>query len=237
MAADTGANEQLRRTARQADRRRAAGTKGERLVRSELEQLVPHGWHVLDDVHWPGRPRTDLGHVLVGPGGVLVVESRSWSGTAQVRDGILDAGGYDASPDCEAVASAAAAVAALLEPRHRGFAAGVLCLARQDVPPQVVASGVTVVGRSAIVASCGSRRCVLGPAEVEAVFGHLQRVLADDVSPAPSTGGLAEPAHGPASPATPVVSASFVRLLAALLLAMTALFWLPLLAVVVAFSR
>src|SRR6478735_1410466 len=57
-----------------------AGAVGERMVADKLSELVPRGWYVLHDVHWPGRPKATLDHVLVGPGGVVVVDSKNWTG-------------------------------------------------------------------------------------------------------------------------------------------------------------
>lgn len=62
----------------------SAGADGEEQVADALTGLEQLGWVVLHDVAWPGRPRANLDHVLVGPGGVLVVDTKNWSGTVAV---------------------------------------------------------------------------------------------------------------------------------------------------------
>ena len=201
MTAGWGAEQQARQAQRRVGQKRrelavaeqqahawAAGAEGERLVAAELDKLEPYGWHVLHDVHWPGRPRANLDHVLVGPGGVIVVDSKNWSGHVEVRNGILRANGYAKSRECEAVATEVAAVAAFLEPQHRSLASGVLCLVKQDVAA-TRAEGITVVGRSTVAQFCISRPTVLGLPEVAAIAGHLRRVLAGPTSPAQLTAG------------------------------------------------
>lgn len=201
MTAGWGAEQQARQAQRRVGQKRrelaaaeqqahawAAGAEGERLVAAELDTLEPYGWHVLHDVHWPGRPRANLDHVLVGPGGVVVVDSKNWSGDVEVRNGLLRANGYGKSHECEAVATEVAAVAAFLEPQYRSLASGVLCLVQQDVA-STPSEGITIVGRSTVAQFCMSRPTVLGLAEVAAIAGHLRRVLAGPTSPAQLTAG------------------------------------------------
>jgi hypothetical protein len=89
-----GADEQARLAARRVEEKRrqleraeqqlhawSAGAEGERLVAAELDRLAVHGWRALHDVHWPGRPRANLDHVLIGPGGVLTVNAKNHPNT------------------------------------------------------------------------------------------------------------------------------------------------------------
>jgi hypothetical protein len=55
----------------------AAGAAGERRTQSALAGIERDGWTVLHDVHPPGR-RWNLDHLLIGPGGVVVVETKQW---------------------------------------------------------------------------------------------------------------------------------------------------------------
>ena len=55
----------------------AAGAAGERRTAAGLDGLERDGWTVLHDVRLPGR-RWNLDHVLIGPGGVVVVETKQW---------------------------------------------------------------------------------------------------------------------------------------------------------------
>jgi hypothetical protein len=60
--------------------RAARGAEGERKVGAILESFAPD-WHVLHGV-WLGRG--DIDHVLIGPGGVFTVETKSHGGQIPV---------------------------------------------------------------------------------------------------------------------------------------------------------
>jgi hypothetical protein len=67
----------------------AAGADGERRVADSLAQLPP-GWHVHHDrLLRPGRGQTNLDHVVVGPSGVYLVDTKNWAGGTSVHDGNL----------------------------------------------------------------------------------------------------------------------------------------------------
>ncbi|PRY10246.1 nuclease-related domain-containing protein [Kineococcus rhizosphaerae] len=194
-----GAQEQARRAAARVDRLRhelsaaelreqlaaaerrehawSAGAEGERLVAQALSELEPHGWRTLHDVHWPGRPKANLDHVVVGPGGVVVVDAKNWSGAVGVRDGHLRQNGSRRDQALEGAASATAAVAALLPPRHRSAARGVVCLAGQSLPPTGTTGGVVVVGRDHLVAHLRSLPPRLSPREVTKITEFLRTQL------------------------------------------------------------
>lgn len=55
----------------------AAGAAGERATARALDGIERAGWTVLHDVRLPGR-RWNLDHVLLGPAGVVVVETKQW---------------------------------------------------------------------------------------------------------------------------------------------------------------
>lgn len=63
--------------------RREQGADGEERVGAILEDLVPHGWHVIHDAH---LERGNVDHVLVGPPGLFTVETKSHAGPVQVRN-------------------------------------------------------------------------------------------------------------------------------------------------------
>lgn len=69
------------------------GADGEQLTAKRLERhLRGTGVVVLHDLLIPGI-RTRIDHVAVGPGGVTVIASRNYEGTAELRDGELFLGG------------------------------------------------------------------------------------------------------------------------------------------------
>ena len=127
LGAGEGASEQARlaadrasvleRQLEQARRRQRAweaGAEGERWVAETLRALEGHGWRLLHDVRWPGRPRANLDHVLVGPGGVIVLDTKNWSGRVEVSRRATAENGYARDRAVEAVLESTAAVAALL---------------------------------------------------------------------------------------------------------------------------
>jgi len=160
----------------------AAGAEGERRTAAALLAL-PTPWRVLHDVRWPGRPRANLDHVVVGPGGVVVVDSKSWSRDAAVRDGVLRCGSWLKTREVESAAAQAAAVAALLEPDHRRHVRSALSMTRQDLDPATTATGATAVGAGQLVPWLLGLPPVLGAAEGAAVHEHLRSLLAAPTSP------------------------------------------------------
>ncbi|GIG40652.1 nuclease-related domain-containing protein [Cellulomonas phragmiteti] len=136
----------LLRRAQAAQRSWSVGAEGERLVAANLAHLERYGWIALHDLRWPGRQRANIDHIAVGPGGIVVVDAKNWSGRVAVADGSLRQNGYRRESSADGVSQAAAAVTALLAPQHRTAVRAVLCLAAQDQPPTPV-QGVDVLGR------------------------------------------------------------------------------------------
>jgi hypothetical protein len=70
------------------------GAEGERIV-GEILATLPPEWTVLHDVRWPGRQRANIDHIVIGPAGVFIIDSKNWSGTTALRGGLLRQNGYD----------------------------------------------------------------------------------------------------------------------------------------------
>jgi hypothetical protein len=62
------------------------GRDGERKTAKELRKLERDGWYVLHDL--PGE-RGNLDHVVVGPGGVFLLDSKVRAGKLVIEDGVL----------------------------------------------------------------------------------------------------------------------------------------------------
>jgi hypothetical protein len=63
------------------------GARGERRTARALRKLVRQGWTVLHDVAVPGS-RANGDHLLIGPPGVFLVDTKAWHGTiTQAIDG------------------------------------------------------------------------------------------------------------------------------------------------------
>lgn len=64
-----------------------AGADGEKRTARVLRPLTRAGWHAIHDLDWTGAGNVDL--VVLGPGGVYVLDSKAWSGVVSVdEDGV-----------------------------------------------------------------------------------------------------------------------------------------------------
>ncbi|WP_193605722.1 NERD domain-containing protein [Nocardioides dongkuii] len=143
--------------------RDAAGT---RITARALADL-PRGWTVQHDV------RLDAGvadHVVVGPGGVFVVTTRSWSGRVNVVDGVLRQAGNVRG--VHVPIDTAAAVADLLDGKAAQQVHAVLCVAR-DEEVAGAAQGVLVCSAGTIRRLLLTRPTVLSRRQVRAALRDL----------------------------------------------------------------
>jgi hypothetical protein len=196
MGAGDGAAEQsrlaaervarLKRQLDQAERATKAwdaGAAGERVVADKLSELVPRGWYVLHDVHWPGRPKANLDHVLVGPGGVVVVDDKNWTGEVRVASGVLWQGRYARTQAVEGALAQCAAVASVLSPPHRRLVRPLICMAAQPDLFGVTNSDVAVAGAQRVVGAIESLPAVLDQKAVVGLYEHLGQQLTHEQEP------------------------------------------------------
>jgi hypothetical protein len=108
------------------------GASGERATGEVLDRLQAEGWTVFHDVRWPGRERANIDHVVVGPPGVFVIDSKNWSGRIEVRDGTFRAHGRRQDKTVAAAGEAASAVTALMGPPAAATTRSVLCFVRDE---------------------------------------------------------------------------------------------------------
>lgn len=85
------------------------GASGEAATAQVLAAL-PAGWSPTHDVRWPGRRLANVDHVVLGPGGIFVIDSKNWSGRVTIEGGHLRQNGR---PRGKAVADAADAALAI----------------------------------------------------------------------------------------------------------------------------
>lgn len=122
------------------------GAHGEERTAGVLGRLPSSEWTVFNDVRWPGRPRANIDHVVVGPPGVFVIDSKNWNGRIEVRDGVLRQNRRRRDSAVEGATEAALAVAGLLSPVPSTLVAPVLCFVREEA----------VTGRAAAVMLCST---------------------------------------------------------------------------------
>ena len=188
--------------------------EGEHLVRRSVELLAPYGWHHLRMVTWSQATPGTIAHLLVGPGGVVVVDERIWTGPVYVEAGVLRHSGYRCEREVEALGDAVAALAALLPPAHRTAVSGVICVTPRDMPAQPV-GGVHLVGRLHLGGLLAGMEERLTPAQVTEVAQTLTLAF-DGPPPHPTPAPDSVPTQRPApewrhSPAGSAPSAYFAR--------------------------
>ncbi|WP_104044109.1 NERD domain-containing protein [Arthrobacter sp. ZGTC412] len=160
-----------------------AGAPGGRVVEEKLSELVPRGWYVLHDVHWPGRPKANLDHVLVGPGGVVVVDAKNWTGEVRVASGVLWQGRYARTQAVEGALAQCAAVASVMAPPHRRLVRPLICMAAQPDLFGVTNADVPVAGAQRVVGAIEALPPVLDQQTVVGLYAHLGQQLTHEQEP------------------------------------------------------
>ncbi|RLV50053.1 NERD domain-containing protein [Nocardioides mangrovicus] len=127
-----------------------------------LDNLPAYTWRVMHDVPWPGREGQVIDHVVIGPGGIFVVDLRHWDGPVVLEDGILRAEGRPREREVAEAADAALDVASVLERVDPRWVVPVLCLVR-DEPVAGMTRGVVYCSSNFLEQMITSRREVIGP--------------------------------------------------------------------------
>jgi hypothetical protein len=147
------------------------GAEGERLTARQLAQLEPDGFVILHDRRLPGSWRANIDHVVIGPPGVFVVETKSLSGKVEVRgDEVYVAGRRRTRMLDEARREAmgvGVALATELEELELGVTP-VIVVHRARLPFfRSVACGIRIVSGGDLVGALRGAEPVLSPEEVE----------------------------------------------------------------------
>ena len=121
------------------------GAAGERRTARLLGPLERHGWAVLHDLAVPGS-RANLDHLVIGPGGVFVIDSKQYRGRLQLDpSGRLWHGRYPLAPALRAVSFEADRAAQVL-PDPGVVVVPIVAVHGAQVPwGKVVNDGVPVV--------------------------------------------------------------------------------------------
>ncbi len=142
------------------------GARGERVVGAEIENLAPDGWHALHDVCL-GRGNVD--HVLIGPGGIFTIETKSHRGRIRI-DRIEGRMLHQAYAEKQ-----------LLE-RITGYKVEPLLVFSQawlvgNVPAK--REGVTILPSRMLVSFIARQKPVVFPRRAAEVYGHLVGALTE----------------------------------------------------------
>jgi hypothetical protein len=163
--------EKAERLARSADAWER-GAAGEQETAQALAVLSGH-WEVVHDLRWPGRARANIDHVIIGPGGVFVVDTKNWSGSITMHEGVLRQNGYNREAAVRGASEAAQAIRRRL-PKGSREPTPVLCFVGQE-RFRGRCGTVLVCGPDDLVRMLETRPPVLTPDEVRRYSSALRR--------------------------------------------------------------
>ncbi len=141
------------------------GAAGEQRTARLLSPLERQGWVVLHDLAVPGS-RANLDHLVIGPGGVFVVDSKRYRGRLRLdSSGRLWHGRYPLTPTLRAVEfEADRAAQVLADPQ---VVVPIVAVHGAQVPwGKVVTQGVPVVSARRLPSMLRTLPAVLGPERV-----------------------------------------------------------------------
>jgi hypothetical protein len=108
------------------------GARGERHTARQLDRLTRHGWVVFHDLAVPDS-RANADHLIIGPAGVFLADSKNWRGhLAFAPDGTLWHGSYPLTATLATIGFEAQAIA------------GALAVPGLAVEPLLVVHGSTI---------------------------------------------------------------------------------------------
>ncbi|MCM2424820.1 nuclease-related domain-containing DEAD/DEAH box helicase [Streptomyces sp. RKAG337] len=163
--------------ARRQARRWEAGSEGERRVAAQLLVLTERGWRLLVDRRWPGTRSGNVDMLLVGPGGVFVIDVKNWRSAPDVTDGRLSAGGESRDSDVGKL---------LAVTRTTEHAVASLGLSPVAVQPLMVFAGrrvnsalgrIRLLGEYEVGPALLSEKHRLRSAMIRAIADHLEHVF------------------------------------------------------------
>lgn len=156
------------------------GAEGEERTAALLAGLHRRGWVVLHDRRARGR-RGNIDHVVVGPGGVFVIDTKSWKGVIEIGRRGARHNGRDMAAAVDGVRRQVADVQSVSAGAAVGVY-GVLAIHRARVRRRAFAGrdvgGVLVVPAGDLPRLLRRRPCVLSPSEVEYAAAVLDSALA-----------------------------------------------------------
>jgi hypothetical protein len=142
------------------------GAAGERRTARLLSQLEQYGWAVLHDLAVPGS-RANIDHLVIGLGGVFVIDSKQYRGRLQLDpSGRLWHGRYPLAPTLRAVSFEADRAAQVL-PDPGAAVVPIVAVHGAQVPwGKVLMDGVPVVAARRLPSMLRRLPAVLGPERV-----------------------------------------------------------------------
>jgi len=159
------------------------GALGEERTGDLLRPLEAQGFRVMHDRLMP-RSRANIDHIVVGPPGVFIVETKNYGGKLRVRHGEVWVAGRRKTEIVAQAKREAAAVAAVVSPVP---VTPLLCVHRADLGWfKVEADGVRIVASREMVKVLRKSPVRLTPDEVTRLADEIEKSLV------PAIGGRAE---------------------------------------------
>jgi hypothetical protein len=151
------------------------GAAGERRTARLLGPLQGQGWVVLHDLAVPGSP-ANIDHLVIGPGGVFVIDSKQYRGRLQLDpSGRLWHGRYPLAPSLRAVSFEADQAAQVL-PDPGVVVLPVVAVHGAQVPwGKLVMEGVPVVAARRLPSMLRALPPLLGPERIADQAEHTSR--------------------------------------------------------------
>ena len=132
-----GRAEEYRRKAKRLEKqadRWDQGAYGEEMTAALLSPLEPAGYAILHDLQIPGS-QANIDHVVIGPNGVTVVDTKSYTGRLRISDGTLWNGRYPLRRELAALEFERSKVNAVVSVASPGVAVrSVICVHAAAVP-------------------------------------------------------------------------------------------------------
>lgn len=150
------------------------GAVGEEQTAAVLSALPP-GWTVLHDVRWPGRRFANIDHIVIGPAGIFVIDSKNWSGQVLVAGSTLRQNGRSRETTVAACADSALAVSELV-PDLADAVVPVICFVRAE-PVSGWARDVMVCSTANLVHMLMTRPIQLPPEQMWTAARRLNAQL------------------------------------------------------------
>jgi hypothetical protein len=167
----------LASVAGQMARNFAAAAESENRLARTLIELEPLGYTLLADRRWPGSARANVDLILVGPGGVIIVDAKAWR-EVTVAAGHVFRGQADVTDEIEQLADLVfRAQTGLAE---IGLAAGevsAMAVFTNKVLPRAELFGVTMLGEAAAITEIARRGTRLTAEQIARVRTELDRLF------------------------------------------------------------
>lgn len=172
--------------ARQQAERWEAASEGERRVAAQLLMLTERGWRLLVDRRWPGTRAANVDMLLIGPGGVFVIDVKNWRAAPEPSGGRLRAGGFfrDEHRRKLLAVTKAAEVAVASLGMSPVAVRPLMAFAGQRVDAEL--GRLRLLGEREIGPALLSERTRLSAGTVRALAEHLGRVFPEYEDPATS---------------------------------------------------